>query len=360
MSIPCSRVRVSPAPGCRVCSLSPAPAGRREGQAGEPRKQPGEPRPPGTDRPSAPAGPGPWWEAAPGGARPHAMPWSVRWVGAQSQKQCKKSSFAFYQAVRDLLPVWFLEDMRTMEVFHWEDGGKVSVYSPSEALLYALVHDHQPYARHLLTKFPQSALAVPSQSFSCCQSAPHLAMAVRYNRVRVLFRILKALQALPPSDRAAHLDRQGCSRVEGGKTALHTACELVRPECLLLLLGHGASPCLRDSAGNTPLDTLLQQISHVPAANMRAKILCLDCLFFFVPQDLEFAMKQQLLDNRQQWQDLLGENRFQCLVGLVPPSLFVGAMRVLIRNISPEHFPEALDNLPLPHFLKPLDLKLES
>ncbi|KFQ16599.1 Ankyrin repeat domain-containing protein 9, partial [Leptosomus discolor] len=218
-------------------------------------------------------------------------------------KQCKKSSFAFYQAVRDLLPVWFLEDMRTMEVFHWEDGGKVSVYSPSEALLYALVHDHQPYARHLLTKFPQSALAVPSQSFSCCQ---------------------------------------------------HVACELVRPECLLLLLGHGASPCLQDSAGNTPLDTLLQQIAHAPAANMRAKLLCLDCLFFFVPQDLPFTMKQQLLDNRQQWQDLLGENRFQCLVGLAPPSLFVGAMRVLIRTISPEHFPEALDDLPLPHFLKPL------
>ncbi|XP_064279372.1 ankyrin repeat domain-containing protein 9 isoform X2 [Passer domesticus] len=292
----------------------------------------GSPGSPGTDRPSAPAGPGRWWEAAPGGARPHAMPWSVRWVGgcgAQSQKQCKKSSFAFYQAVRDLLPVWFLEDMRTMEVFHWEDGGK-------------------------------SALAVPSQSFSCCQSAPHLAMAVRYNRVRVLFRILKAIQALPPAERAAQLDRRGCSRVEGGKTAVHMACELVRPECLLLLLGHGAAPCPRDSAGNTPLDTLLQQICHAPAANMRAKLLCLDCLFLFVPQDPEFAMKQQLLDSRQQWQDLLGESRFQCLVGLAPPSLFVGAMRVLIRTISPEHFPEALDNLPLPHFLKPLDLKLES
>ncbi|XP_061854254.1 ankyrin repeat domain-containing protein 9 [Colius striatus] len=292
------------------------------------------------------------------------MPWSVRWVGghgAQSQKQCKKSSFAFYQAVRDLLPVWFLEDMRTMEVFHWEDGGRVSAYSPSEALLYALVHDHQPYARHLLTKFPQSALAVPSQSFSCCQSsAPHLAMAVRYNRVRILLRILKAIQALPPSDRAGRLDRRGCSRVEDGQTALHVACELVRPECLLLLLGHGASPCLRDGAGNTPLDTLLQQVSHAPAADMRAKLLCLDCLFFFVPHDLRFAMKQQLLDNRQRWQELLGENRFRCLVGLAPPSLFVGAMRVLIGTIAPEHFPEALDNLPLPHFLKPLDLKLES
>ncbi|NXY91543.1 ANKR9 protein, partial [Alcedo cyanopectus] len=292
------------------------------------------------------------------------MPWSVQWVGgrgAQCQKQCKKSSFAFYQAVRDLLPVWFLEDMRTMEVFHWEDGGEVSAYSPSEALLYALVHDHQPYARHLLAKFPQSALAAPSRSFSCCQSpAPHLAMAVRYNRVRILFRMLRALQALPPADRAGSLDRRGCSRVEGGKTALHLACELVRPECLLLLLGHGASPCPPDGAGDTPLDALLQQIARAPAANMRAKLLCLDCLFFFVPRDLRFAMKQQLLDDRRRWQELLGERRFQCLVGLAPPLLFVGAMRVLIGTIAPEHFPEALDNLPLPHFLKPLDLKLES
>ncbi|XP_025906250.1 ankyrin repeat domain-containing protein 9 [Nothoprocta perdicaria] len=292
------------------------------------------------------------------------MPWSVRWVGgrgAQSQKQCKKSSFAFYQAVRDLLPAWLLEDMRTMEVFHWEDGGKVSVYSPSEALLYALVHDHHSYAQHLLTKFPQGALAVPSQSFSCCQaSAPHLAMAVRYNRIRILFRILKAMRGFPAGDRAAHLDRQGCSRVEGGKTALHVACELVRPECLLLLLGHGASPCLRDAAGHTPLDTLLQQMAQAPPADMRAKLLCLDCLCLFVPADLRFAMKQQLVDNRQRWQDLLGERRFQCLAGLAPPSLFVSAMRVLIRTISPERFPEALDELPLPHFLKPLDLKLES
>ncbi|KAL8194528.1 UNVERIFIED_CONTAM: Ankyrin repeat domain-containing protein 9 [Gekko kuhli] len=84
------------------------------------------------------------------------MPWNVKWLSSYrghdsaSQKQCKKSSFAFYQAVRDQLPVWLLEDMRLMEAFHWQGGGKVRSYSPSEALLYALVHDHQPYAQHLL------------------------------------------------------------------------------------------------------------------------------------------------------------------------------------------------------------------
>ncbi|XP_020649268.3 ankyrin repeat domain-containing protein 9 [Pogona vitticeps] len=295
------------------------------------------------------------------------MPWNVKWLnsysshGSQSQKQCRKSSFAFYQAVRDQLPVWLLEDMRRMEAFHWQEGGKVSTYSPSEALLYALVHNHQPYAHYLLSKFPNHALEIPSLHFSCCHSsAPHLAMAVRYNRVQILLEILKAIKDFPASDRASYLDRRGCSRVEGGKTSLHMACELARPECLLLLLGHGASPCLRDCAGNTPLDLLLQQIWEAPTSNLRTKLLLLDSLFLFMPQDFPFAMKQQLLVDRQQWQELLGKNRYQRLAGLAPSSLFVQAMQVLIRTISPDRFPEALDDLPLPHFLKPLDLKLKN
>lgn len=295
------------------------------------------------------------------------MPWNVKWLNgyrghdSTSQKQCKKSSFAFYQAVRDQLPVWLLEDMRLMEAFHWQEGGKVSSYSPSEALLYALVHDHQPYAQHLLRKFPKSALAIPSLHFSCCHSsAPHLAMAVRYNRVHILLEILKAIRDFPDSERAGYLDRRGCSRVEGGKTALHVACELARPECLLLLLGNGASPGLNDCAGHTPLDLLLQQIWECPAANLRAKLLLLDSLFLFVPQGFRFLMKQQLLGDQQRWQDLLGKNRFQWLAGLAPSSLFVKSMQVLIGTIGPNQFPEALDALPLPHFLKPLDLKLKS
>ncbi|XP_015273969.1 PREDICTED: ankyrin repeat domain-containing protein 9 [Gekko japonicus] len=216
-------------------------------------------------------------------------------------------------------------------------------------------------ARHLLRKFPKSALAIPSLHFSCCHSsAPHLAMAVRYNRVHILLEILKAIRDFPASEWAGYLDRRGCSRVEGGKTALHVACELARPECLLLLLGHGASPGLNDCTGLTPLDLLLQQIWESPAANRRAKLLLLDSLFLFVPQGFRFSMKQRLLDDQQQWQDLLGQNRFQWLAGLAPPSLFVKSMQVLIGTIAPGQFPEALDALPLPHFLKPLDLKLKS
>ncbi|KAB1278225.1 Ankyrin repeat domain-containing protein 9 [Camelus dromedarius] len=44
------------------------------------------------------------------------------------------------------------------------------------------------------------------------------------------------------------------------------------------------------------------------------------------------------------------------LAGLAPPSLFARAMQVLVTAISPGRFPEALDELPLPPFLQPLDL----
>uniref|UniRef100_A0A9L0SZP9 Ankyrin repeat domain 9 n=1 Tax=Equus caballus TaxID=9796 RepID=A0A9L0SZP9_HORSE len=101
------------------------------------------------------------------------MPWDARRPGggadggsegagaarSRAQKQCRKSSFAFYQAVRDLLPVWLLEDMRASEAFHWDERGRAAAYSPSEALLYALVHDHQAYAHYLLATFPRRASA---------------------------------------------------------------------------------------------------------------------------------------------------------------------------------------------------------
>uniref|UniRef100_F6ZAP4 Ankyrin repeat domain 9 n=1 Tax=Equus caballus TaxID=9796 RepID=F6ZAP4_HORSE len=104
------------------------------------------------------------------------MPWDARRPGggadggsegagaarSRAQKQCRKSSFAFYQAVRDLLPVWLLEDMRASEAFHWDERGRAAAYSPSEALLYALVHDHQAYAHYLLATFPRRALAPPA------------------------------------------------------------------------------------------------------------------------------------------------------------------------------------------------------
>ncbi|VCX38900.1 unnamed protein product, partial [Gulo gulo] len=107
------------------------------------------------------------WDARPGGGA-DGGPEGAGAARSRAQKQCRKSSFAFYQAVRDLLPVWLLEDMRASEAFHWDERGRAAAYSPSEALLYALVHDHQAYAHYLLATFPRRALAPPSAGFRCC------------------------------------------------------------------------------------------------------------------------------------------------------------------------------------------------
>ncbi|XP_054571698.1 ankyrin repeat domain-containing protein 9 [Eptesicus fuscus] len=306
------------------------------------------------------------------------MPWDAQRPGGaegasaarlRAQKQCRKSSFAFYQAVRDLLPVWLLEDMRASEAFHWDERGLAAAYSPSEALLYALVHDHRAYAHYLLATFPRRALALPSAGFRCCAApGPHVALAVRYNRVGILRRILRTVRDFPAEERARLLDRRGCGRVEGGGTSLHVACELARPECLFLLLGHGASPGLRDGGGLTPLELLLRQLGHdsgaapasgAPAAPGEARqrrLLLLDLLVLYAPADAARLARCELLGDRPRWQRLLGEDKFQWLAGLAPPSLFVRAMQVLVAAISPGRFPEALDELPLPPFLQPLDL----
>ncbi|XP_011369258.1 ankyrin repeat domain-containing protein 9, partial [Pteropus vampyrus] len=164
------------------------------------------------------------------------------------------------------------------------------------------------------------------------------------------------------------LDRRGCSRVEGGGTSLHVACELARPECLFLLLGHGASPGLRDGGGLTPLELLLRQLggdsgatpaSATPAApgeSRQRRLLLLDLLALYTPAGATHSARRELLGDRPRWQRLLGEDKFQWLAGLAPPSLFARAMQVLVTAISPSRFPEALDELPLPPFLQPLDL----
>ncbi|XP_077095871.1 ankyrin repeat domain-containing protein 9 [Siphateles boraxobius] len=271
----------------------------------------------------------------------------------KSPKQCQKTSFAFYQAVRDLLPVWVLEDMRTMEVFHWEDDGQACAYSPSEAFLYALVHDHQQYARYLLNRFSARALEMPSRSFCCCQASttPHLAIAVRYNRINILKMIMDTIKDFTDCERRSYLNRHGCVHTDGSKTALHIACDLVRPECLILLLGHGACPYVTDMTGNTPLDCLLGQICQSDF-DMRTKRVCLGYLVLFMPT-FRFQMKRQLQDNADVWRGLIGEQAFQLLSESSPPSLFVQAMQKLSQSIPKDQ----LDSLP--DFLKPLDFRLD-
>lgn len=254
-------------------------------------------------------------------------------------KRWKSFSLLFYRAVRDLKPVWMLEEMRTMETFYQDDDLKQRTYTPSEALLYAIVHDHQPYARFLLGRYPEEALAKPSQRFWCCpSSAPHLTMAVRYDRHCILRLILHESRAQP-----------GCLHTEELRTLLHLACELQRPEAVITLLGNGASPQALDQNGSTPLDITLEKLRETSGGLATQ---CLDILLMFTPK-VCFKMRAALEAEPGLWRKLLGENTFGFLAKKSPAPLVLIAMQTVVKQLSPATILDSLQELPIPTSLKP-------
>ncbi|XP_006626181.1 ankyrin repeat domain-containing protein 9 [Lepisosteus oculatus] len=269
----------------------------------------------------------------------------------EDNREHRNLSYLFYQAVRDHKPVWMLEDMRNMEMFYWEEDVSQRSYSPSEALLYAVVHDHHAYAHYLLSHYLEKALEMPGQRFCCCaSSAPHLAMAVRYDRRDILALILQVVHRLPSL--RSYVNRRDCFHLEDGKTPLHLACELLRSEAVVLLLGNGASPHAEDHKGMTPLDVILEQLCD-SKVNLGPKKLCLDNLLMFMPE-VRFKMKASLEREPACWTKVLGEDVFTYLVGKTPAPLFLLSMQNILRLLPPDRFPQSLQELPIPNALKPI------
>lgn len=270
-------------------------------------------------------------------------------------KHRKSFSLLFYRAVRDLKPIWMLEDMRTMETFYHDDDVSQRIYSPSEALLYAIVHDHQAYAQYLLNRYSKEALAKPGERFCCCPStAPHLAMAVRYDRRCILSLILQETHR-PPSA-PPHADRAGCFHEDGG-TPLHLACELLRPEAVIMLLGNGASPLALDHNGLTPLDVALEKLRDSKEVKGGQRRQCLDNLLMFMPK-VHFKMRGALGGEPERWTEVLGEETYEYLAGTSPAPLVLIAMQTILKQLSPATFPDSLHELPIPSSLKPPGLPL--
>uniref|UniRef100_A0A673AVP5 Zgc:112001 n=1 Tax=Sphaeramia orbicularis TaxID=375764 RepID=A0A673AVP5_9TELE len=260
-------------------------------------------------------------------------------------------SLLFYRAVRDLKPVWMLEDMRTMETFYTEEEDGHRTYTPSEALLYAIVHDHQAYARYLLRRYTGQALSKPAERFCCCPaSAPHLAMAVRYDRRYILGLILQELHRTPGGPSGTH--GGGCFHPDDGRSPLHLACELVRPEAVIMLLGNGACPQARDRDGLTPLDVILQKLRDCEDVKGGARRRCLDHMLLFMPK-VHFHMKADLDSEPDRWTRVLGEDTFKYLLGRSPAPLVLTAMQTVLQQLSPASFTDSLHELPIPPSLKP-------
>lgn len=271
------------------------------------------------------------------------------------EKHRKSFSLLFYRAVRDLKPVWMLEDMRTMETFYQDEDAGQRIYSPSEALLYAIVHDHQAYAQYLLSRYNNEALAKPGERFCCCpSSAPHLAMAVRYDRRYILGLILQETHRI--SSAPSYADRSGCFHKEDGRSPLHLACELLRPEAVIMLLGNGASPHAQDLSGLTPLDVILEKLrdsaAEVSGGGGGERRQCLDNLLLFMPK-VHFKMKGALGREPERWGKVLGEETYEYLAGRSPAPLVLTAMQTILKQLSPASFPDSLHELPIPSSLKP-------
>lgn len=282
---------------------------------------------------------------------------SVSSAARSVEKHRRSLSLLFYRAVRDLKPVWMLEDMRTMETFYQENDSSLRTYSPSEALLYAIVHDHQPYAQYLLSRYADEALAKPGERFCCCpSSAPHLAMAVRYDRRYILGLILQESHRAPREP--VYPDRDGCFHVDDGRTPLHLACELLRPEAVILLLGSGASPHAPDHNGLTPLDVLLEKLRDSAGMDGGERRRCLDNLLMFMPT-VHFKMKGALDGDPEGWSKVLGEDTYKYLSGRSPASLLLTAMQTVMKQLSPQSFSDSLHELPIPSCLKPPGLPVK-
>ncbi|GAA6097935.1 ankyrin repeat domain-containing protein 9 [Tachysurus ichikawai] len=233
----------------------------------------------------------------------------------------------------------------------YKPGSRPRTHTPSEALLYAILHDHQAYAQYLLNQFSDGALAMPGENFCCCPpSAPHLAMAILYNRKNIMAHILNVAHRMPTL--RSYVNRGGCIYVLDDRTPLHLACEMSQPETVMMLLGSGASPQAEDHDYMTPLDLILMQL-WPPRVNMCAKKLCLERLLLFMPE-VQFNMKSSLKNYPENWSKVLGEEMFNYLVGKVPGTLFLIAMQRTLAQLPPHDFLKSLEELPIPVFLKPL------
>ncbi len=272
------------------------------------------------------------------------------------EKHRKSFSLLFYRAVRDLKPVWMLEDMRTMETFYQEEDASQRIYTPSEALLYAIVHDHQAYAQYLLSRYTNEALAKPGERFCCCpSSAPHLAMAVRYDRRYILGLILQEIHRVPSTP--PYTDPASCFHMEDGRTPLHLACELLRPEAVIMLLGNRASPHALDHNGLTPLDVILEKLRDSKEVNGGERRQCLDNLLMFMPK-VHFKLKGALGREPERWRKVLGEETYKYLAGRSPAPLVLTAMQTILKQLNPSTFPDSLHELPIPSSLKPPGLPM--
>ncbi|KAG8537946.1 hypothetical protein GDO81_023522 [Engystomops pustulosus] len=254
----------------------------------------------------------------------------------------------FHRAVRSHESVGKLEDLRSQVYFDWEDDPEDRSYSPSDALRYCVIHNHVPYARYLLSHFPEESIKVPGlRHLQCPRYALHLGLAITHNRREILTAIIEASQRI--LHLRPYINMETYFYPVDGRTPLHLACELLRSDLFLILLRYGAKP-RPDLLGKTPADVVLTKLWS-SKDNMKRKIQCLDYLLLFAPPGT-LQMRRSLKEHSEYWRTLLGEDLYTFLIGETPAPLALLSMKKVLQQLAPDNLLISIQRLPIPQNLK--------
>ncbi|XP_074662265.1 ankyrin repeat domain-containing protein 9-like [Tubulanus polymorphus] len=167
------------------------------------------------------------------------------------------TTVSFIRAIRQSKPPRTIEHYRNKRAKSATSNNFSIQYSPSDALRFSIMYHHPQYAQHLLDKYPRQCLS----DTVCC---PLILIAVQNNEYGILHYLCHySMKHNLRSNDQPYVDARGCVALEEGKTALHMAAEMGKPEYCRLLLNYNADFHAFDSEGNTPLDRALGALIRI-------------------------------------------------------------------------------------------------
>ncbi|CAJ0968650.1 unnamed protein product [Ranitomeya imitator] len=252
----------------------------------------------------------------------------------------------FCWAMECQYPVWKMENLRVQIHLKRKPEFEDQYCSPSDALIEAVIHNHIRYARYLLIRSAEESLKVPLLKHDQYPKyAFHLGTCISRNRPEILIMILETTRKIPRLQSYINLEKYYYPY--DGKTALHQACEFLRPGLVLILLSYGAQS-RPDNMWQTPTDEILTQLWS-SKDNRQLKMQCLNHLL--APPD-RLQMATDLRENCEYWETLLGEDIYAYMLRERPAPLSLMSMKTVLQQLPSSNLKASIESLPIPPSLK--------